>query len=357
MKLRSIFISIATSMIAGTLLFSCSSSEGLDGADVYVDGNTTADLKSLPLSAVDSVLFSCPDSIVLGSISKVYASGDMFVVVDLTPQAYGFKSNGEYVCKYGSRGEAPSEYVNLGACDITPSNDVVICDSYTQRMVFYDLFTGEFKRDVKFPIGSLDMVQQCCFTSDTTAILARYVYNNLNSVYASANLKTGKVNDFASVPMSTDNVAVPVGWHAITAYNGVASYIMPFSPFVYQYPDKKWIAIEQKKPIYNDDQLTAIKDFSIASYVKAIEDNVFVGYTDIYESKGWIFLGCQNLGFALIDKNNWRMTNYQYEKDNMLNYKIFAPIIGVKPEENILIGMNNSPLNELDQIYLYKLQD
>ncbi len=309
-----------------------------------------------PLKQVDTINLVCPDSVILGSIKQVYAADDMFVVVDNMFTVHGFKADGSYVCGYGRRGEAPDEYVNMGACAVTPTgHDVVIVDNAAQRMYFYDLHSGEFKHRLELPVGSVDMVQQCVFLSDSVALLARYVYNNKNSVYAVVNFADRTVEDFASVELKTDNIAMPIGWHAIAEYQGKGVYIRPFEPAVYQYPDTKWMYIEQGKKVYDEQQLAEISDFSIATYFNAISKGYFPGYTSVYVLKDWIFLGFLNAEFSLIDKTDQGMTTCKYIKDAESNHMNVGDIVGAIPERNILIGADNGLMSESDQIFMYRL--
>ncbi|MDE6514254.1 MAG: 6-bladed beta-propeller, partial [Muribaculaceae bacterium] len=259
-------------------------------------------------------------------------------------------------CGYGRRGEAPDEYVNMGACAVTPTGDnVVIVDSYAQRMLFYDLRSGEFKQRVEFPVGTLDMVQQCVFLSDSVALLARYVYNNKNAVYAVANIADKTVEDFDSVGLRTENVAMPTGGHTIAEYQGKAVYVKPFEPAIYQYPDTKWLYIEQDKKIYNEQELAEISDFSMMSYLNAMNEGYCPGYTSVYVLKDWILLGFLDSEFSLIEKSGWKMTTYEYVKDNMAHHKNVGSFVGAIPERNTLFGADNGPMSESDQIYIYKL--
>ncbi len=336
-------------------LASCSSDKGeITGEEISLSMNEAENIDDMPAKDTDTIYINYPDSVPLGSISRIYPADDMFVIVDHMNQPYGFTQKGKYVCQYGSHGEAPMEYVNMGACAISNDN-VVICDSYKHQMLFYNLKTGEFSRNIDFPYGSLNMVQQCVFASDTTAMLARYVFNQSNSVFAKANLENKTVTDFASVPMHTDNMAMPIGWNAISSYEGTTIYIKPFSPYIYKYPETKCFYINQSEPVYSEAELSAIEDFSIMTYAKAMSNGYFAGFTDIFELKDWIFLAFQDVEFYLINKHNWKLSRFKYEKDDFMNFTKITKIIGTIPQKNALIGVNNRATDE-DRFYIYYLE-
>lgn len=352
--IKHIFYKTLCGIIASIGVTSCvSTTHEKPEAEIYVSSDSKDDIYSVPISYIDTLHLNYPDSITLGAISQVYSVDDMLVVVDNFSQPYGFSQRGEYVCQYGSKGEAPSEFVNMSACAVY-KDEIVICDSYKQRMLFYNRDTGDFKRHIDFPYGSFDMIQQCVFISDTTAILARYVFNQNNSVYAVANIDNKTVNDFASVPMKTDNVAMPIGWHTISAYQDTTIYIEPFSPCIYQYPPKRWIYINQPKPLYDKEELARIGDFSIMTYAKAINEGRFAGFTDVFDLQDWIFLALHDVEFYLINKHSLEVNQFKYDKDNMMNYKYITKIIGSIPQNNALIGVNNQMIEE-DIIYIYYL--
>lgn len=326
--------------------------DGADDAKILVSMTNDNSESFAQIKCIDTLNLSYPDSVYIGAPSHIYATDDMFVIVDNRSQPYGFSHKGEYMCRYGCQGEAPSDFVNMGACAVC-NNEVVICDSYTQRMLFYDLHSGQFNRDIAFPEGSLNMVQQCVFLNGTKALLARYVFNTVNSTYAVANIDDKTVYNFATVAMKTDNVAIPIGWHAISTYKDTAVYIKPFSPYIYQYPESKWIYIEQPRHVYDNNKLASINDFSIMTYARAISEGDFAGFTDIFELNDWIFLAMQDVEFYLINKRSWEMNTYKYGRDGEMKLTPITRIIGAIPQTNVLVGVNNQA--DDDKVYLYRL--
>lgn len=353
MKKFSSIITVIVAFLAGCR----GSEESTTGYDIMVkDSKESISSALAPIERIDTINLACPDSVILGSIKQVYVADSMFVVVDNMSAAYGFDADGSYICAYGRQGEAPSEYVNMSACAVTPEgNDVVIVDSYTHRMLYFDIYNGEYKQSVELPIGSLDMAQQCVFLTDSTALLARYVYNDKNAVYAYINLADMSVENFASVDMKTEKVGTPVGWHAISTYQGEGAYVKPFDPVIYQYPDTRWIFIDQDKKVYSNQELTEITNFSLPTVFEAADKGYFTGYSDIFVLKDWIFLAYQNVDFSLINKRNYEMKTYKYEMDDIMNYINVANIIGAVAGSNSLIGANNGPMSEDDCFFIYHL--
>ena len=357
-KTQGLVYFLASSAMAAFLI-GCKTSEDYASTDYQQTVHSPKEVTSsalTPIESIDTVNLTCPDSIILGTIENVYVADSMFVVVDNVPAVYGFAPDGTYKCTYGRRGDAPSEYVNMSACAVTPAGDeVVIIDSYSQRMQYYDAKSGEYKYRINFPIGSFDMAQQCVFINDSTALLARDVYGKNNSVYAAINIADKTVENFASVEMTTENHGIPVGWHAISVYNGKGAYVKPFDPTIYRYVDTKWLFIEQDKKIYSSEELAEMTNYSPFTRFEAENNGYFSGYSDIFVLKDWIFLANHNVSFSLINKTSYEMNTYKYETDEMLNYVNVANIIGSIPDNNALIGANNGPMSEDERFFIYHL--
>ncbi|MDE6222341.1 MAG: 6-bladed beta-propeller [Muribaculaceae bacterium] len=341
------------------LLIGCKTSEDYASTDyqriIHSSKVVNPSVQS-PIESVDTVNLKCPDNIILGTVKNVYVADGMFVVVDNQSAVYGFAPDGTYMCTYGRRGDAPSEYVNMSACAVTPAGDeVVIIDSYAQRMLYYDAKSGEYKYRINFPTGSFDMAQQCVFINDSTALLARDVYGKNNSVYATINIADKTVETFASVEMSTANVAIPVGWHAISVYNGKGAYVKPFDPTIYQYVDTKWLFVEQDKKIYSSEELAKMTNYSLFTRSQAEIDGYFSGFTDIFVLKDWIFLANLSASFSLINKTSHEINTYKYETDETFDYINVSNIIGSIPDNNALIGTNNGPMSEDERFFIYHL--
>lgn len=205
-------------------------------------------------SCVDSIVRVClqtPDSIILNNVRSAIMNDGMIVASDFSDNVYGFNSAGEYVCQYGGKGESGEEYINMSAFTVTDNNQVVICDSYSQKILFFDL-RGNFLKYAKFKPGSLDRVQQCVSVNDSTMIVGRYIFNDRDSVYAKVDLIKGEIRNFAAVPMHTANVGIPVGQHSISVYDNNISYIKPLDPVVYRYVDTPWIHIDNGQNIWSE---------------------------------------------------------------------------------------------------------
>lgn len=257
---------------------------------------------SVPLQSQGVITLRTPDDVIPGQIMSVQIADEALVVKDSRDCVYGFTLEGRYICKYGNRGEGPEEYVVMGAVAISPSNEVVVDDPYLHRMLFYDLNTGKFIKKTDFPKGSLDMTYACSFLSDTTAVLSRMIYNKDNRVYALANLKSRQVKAFDSVPMTTDNVGVPLGGHNVSVADGEAYYLKPFDPTIYRVPGKSWLTIRTTQKLLSPEQQGEIRDYSITTgSIKSLKENVFPGYTDIFVMNGYVFLGLQGSEYAVLD--------------------------------------------------------
>ena len=301
------------------------------------------------------LMLDMPDDVVLNSIASVSVGDSMFVISDVSGKVYGFDRSGHYRCRYGSKGEGPEEYVTMGAATLTPQGEVALCDPYRQRMLMFDQLTGDFVREVKFADKALTMIHECAFVSDSVAAIDRYIYNKDNSVYATVNLDTHEAVVFDSVQMSTDNVAYPIGVHSLSVSGGQVGYVKPFDPVIYRMPGKSWITIQTDQKVLTPEELAGITDFSIMTYADVMDKDVFMGYNDIFVMDGYIYLGCFDMEYAVVDLKTQTMKRYGYQKDPLRNFIGIAKIISCDPSRNMLVGINSGIGSESDRLYLYRL--
>lgn len=313
--------------------------------------------EGFPKHTVKAIPLTMPKDMVLPSIESVQAAHGVYVVTSKS-NVYGFDSNGQYLCTYGGYGEGPAEYVNMSCFAITPQGKVVICDSYKDRMLYFDLRTGESAGCDEYPIGSLEWIAGIRYLSDSTAIITRRIYNNHNKVYALLNLTTKTFEELATTPLATDNVATHIGTHSFATEKGNAAYILPYSNVIYSLHDDAWIEIDTKQRVLTEEDLAKIKDFSPMTYAEHLnEKKTFIGYSDIFLLDDYIFLGFSNVEYSIIDKRTWKMRRFEYQRnDEDRKYIGLARIISYDPTNKTLIGINNSPFCEDDNLYIYTLQ-
>lgn len=305
--------------------------------------------------SVVHVRLTTPDDVVVNVIKSVKTTDSLIVLSDVGGNVYGFERDGTYRCQYGRRGEAGDEYVNMSGFALMPSGGIVICDSYSQKMLFYDAY-GSHERNVRFGNSSLSMIQQCESVNDSILVVGRYIYNGQDSVYATVNICNQCVTPFASVPMHTDNVAIPVGDHSVSVYKGRISYIKPLDPLVYRFPDVAWLDLDTGDDVWSEARLGEITDFNPLTYMDAMNHGIFLGYTDIYEMDDYIYLGMSDLEYAIIRKSDWEMKRYGYEKDDEFNFVGMCRIVGAE-DDNTIIGFSVDSETEQEELHFYHLRD
>ncbi len=114
-------------------------------------------------------------------------SGNIFLRDLKNREFYAFNNNGEFITKFGLRGEGPSEVKNAGGANLhTISNKVIIKDS--DKLLYFD-DKGKFLRSIKYT-GPVNL-----FLSENTIISAPNSIAGLSSDAAKMkhiDLKTGK---------------------------------------------------------------------------------------------------------------------------------------------------------------------
>ena len=70
--------------------------------------------------------------------------------------------------------------------------------------------------------------------------------------------------------------------------------------------------IQTSERVAEDKDIKKITDFNITTYLDFLNNELFIGYSDIFETEDMIFLGCKNLFYTLVDKTSWQAHKYYY---------------------------------------------
>jgi hypothetical protein len=138
----------------------------------------------------------------LQSIDKLIATNNsLYVLDDRTPAVLEFDMNGKFVRRFGNKGSGPGEY--LMPKDITIDEErrnLWILDYMQQRLFCYDLDTGVFQKDLRFPGGG--RLESC----DAVTIVG-------NSFWASKNYRSPDSPQYMLKSYALDNLETETSAH------------------------------------------------------------------------------------------------------------------------------------------------
>ena len=128
-----------------------------------------------------------------------------------------------------------------------------------------------------------------------------------------------------------------VGKSPYSVYKGTIRYLKPFDNHIYNLTENTTLNVETTDKIFSKKEIEEIKDFSIATYADCLNNGIFTGFTDIFETKNYIILACHNITYLLIDKRKMACQRIEYTPST--NYKSI-PLYNIKSSSgNQLIGL------------------
>lgn len=285
-------------LIASCATDSSKNCVSVSGYDEKVSENKVESL----IKEFHCVQLECTPECAVSTINKMEIADSLILVSDMN-RLLAFRADGKFSHQYGVKGNAANEYTIIDTFMLDPEGNVVIVDSYTGKLLTFSI-DGRFLSVDKIDQSLLSNIQDGCFVDKNTLFASRYIYNDSNTVFETINLKEGKTEEIAKTPVKTDNAMEKVGVHPFTAYDGNISYVLPFDPDIYDLSSGYRYSIKTSEKVYSEEELSKITNYSIMTYSNALQNHVFLGFTDIFETPRSIFLFCSNLYGTVIDKSD-----------------------------------------------------
>lgn len=277
---------------------------------------------------------------VLTNIIKIEKIDSLFIIYDQNG-IYSFDTNGHFICKYGTKGHGRGEYINISAMWIDRNNrQVCILDDFSSQIIKYNLH-GKMV-DVKH-VKNIHLLR---FPIDVEKInanelfLSRGLYKDENEAYSIINIQNETEINVMNYSMTTERSLERLGNHQFSLYDKNILFIMPFMKCVYTIKCDKGIVkyvIKSKKEEKTENEISQISNFSFFSLAEMIDSKYFKGFTDIFETKDFLFLPFSNYDYFLINKEHLIGQRYTYQIEEMINN---LPIYNIKAViDNYLVGV------------------
>lgn len=322
MKHLIIFVFIFASLV----LNSCSTNpNGKNEESLQVtgyDADIPMDSLRNRLEGISIVQLESQDDYMLEAIDKIVMDDSVIYVSD-KKALYSFDLSGKFIRKFGERGKAENEYINLSTFMIDPEGNILIVDSYTGKTITFSP-DGKYMRCDKYRPEQLKYVQNGRFIDDGYMLLSHYIYNDYNTVYSIVNPKNHECLKEIKCALRTLNVMEPIGRSPFTDNNSDNGYlyVLPFSAVIYSSDPSDNLDIITTRKVESQNALAEIDNFSIMTYFNVMQAGGFMGFTDIFDSPDNILLLCKNLGLTIINKNDLtcahaRMESYDYPFSNL----------------------------------------
>lgn len=257
---------------------------------------------------------------------------------------YVFNHQGTYCGHIGSIGHGHGEYINPRTFYLDDNRKVVdVVDAYSNSILQYD-FNGTFlsSKEVKQGISA---IYQYGYLADGKVLGCNCIFTEPSDVYFVADSALTDTIYTLSSELNSDAMT-PVGNHPFTIRNNTAKMCLPFSNIIYEYANgefKEFAHIETKLNVLNEKEIRDTKfTMPINMSTVPVNDDVFWGFSDLFETDKFIVLNTPYDSYFIIEKGKTtgkRYINYSYEQ---VVYK-HLPLINLSSaKDNILIGISTA---------------
>lgn len=291
-----------------------------------------------------------PSGLYLDNIQKIDFIDDK-ILIQNTEGVYSFNKEGNFIRQYGTKGHGPGEYVEVGGMIVDHSKKMVLVyDNFSRAIIQFELdgrylATKRLKSEVLNYLFSAD-----CY--DGNYLFVNYfLYKTQNTAFALCDTTTFERNDILSYGMNTKETAERSGMHAYDIRDNVVKYVLPFKNEIYCHNRQGSFPIYQvltKKKIMKSEELAKIDYNSVINYEYIHNDNIFLGFNDIFEMDSYILLNTLYNSYFLVDKKT--MTGQRYSNLNLECLPLkYLPLLNIRTTTNgYLVGIVKS--EELEQL-------
>jgi|GEM_PF-6397988 hypothetical protein len=302
-------------------LASCRNTDENVGSPVTgYDTEVSAECLSSLISDFECLQLECKPECLLTNINKIEMTDSLLIISDME-HLFAFTKDGKFSHVFGAKGNAENEYIVIGTFMIDPEGKVVLVDPYSGKFIYFRQ-NGEFISSTKVDQSILMNIQDGCFVDKDKIFTSQYIYNDQNTAFTLIDLKKKTVQDVAKTPLRTDNTMERIGFHPFSHYQDSIKWILPFEPKVYGLNSGCIYDILTSETVC--DNLGEINNFSIMTYMDFMQKNMFIGFTDIFETSGHIILPCSNLDCTIINKKDLSCRHFFIESGKIASMQLFG---------------------------------
>ncbi len=271
----------------------------------------------------------------ISNINKVEMI-DSIIVVSADNRLLAFDMKGKYLHSFGDDVHRANEYSTLTSFYPDKDHNVVAVDADSGRLVTYSL-AGDYLNTRKVNRNLFTDVQDICQIDRNTLFASLYVHGGANTLFEVIDLNHGYVEDMAHSTIKAGNARMQIGYHPFSKMGDAIRWISPCSKRIDGYNVDCSLLINSSKREPRSEALQPIDDLSIAIYHPLMQDELFVGFTDIFETKDYLVLFCLDVECVVINKRSWKCSRYSYPQ--MGTYETL-PLLGIKAStSDYLVGI------------------
>ncbi len=295
-----------------------------------------------------------PSEIDISSIQKIDFLDD-YIIVQNTKGVYCFDKDGKFIRQYGTKGHGPGEYVQVGGMIVNDNKKTIsIYDSYSCSLNNYSV-DGKYLTTKRLKTDALNLMFSGEYYDEDNLFVNYFLYKSQKLAFALCDMETFERSGVKSYDMSASTSAERSGMHAYDIRDGVVKYVLPFKNEVYCYNMQDSFPIylvQTKKDILDSDELLKKEYHSTINFDYIQNEDIFLGFNDIFEMESYIFLNTLYNSYFLVNKETMigqRYSNFNFE----INPLKYLPILNICAESNgYLVGVVNS-----DELEMLEFED
>lgn len=291
-----------------------------------------------------------PSELYLDHIQKIDFLDDK-ILVQNTEGVYCFDKEGNFIRQYGTKGHGPGEYVEVEGMIVDHSKKMVLVyDNFSRAIIQFEL-SGKYLSTMRLKSEVLNYLFSADYYDENHLFVNYFLYKTQNTAFALCDTKTLERNDIQSYGMNTKETAERSGMHPYEICDNAVKYVLPFKNEIYCHNRQGSFPIYQvltKKEIMKEKELSKINYNSIINYEYIQNDNIFLGFNDIFEMDSYILLNTLYNSYFLVDKKT--MTGQRYSNFDLECLPLkYLPLLNISASTNgYLVGIVKS--EELEQL-------
>lgn len=311
------------------LLLACKDSKTSDL--IHIDGYDDKVVAEIQIDDCTAIALESSKDCMLNAIQKIKFLENL-IIIQSENGVFSFDNQtGRFICSYGERGNGVGEYNRINTFYIDKANrSIQIVDGVRNQIISYNI-NGEYLSHIKFPVSVLSLCSHVDLLNRNELYASNFIYNDKNNLYSTIDLQKKDFDVFMQIPVQSNNTQEPFGQHSFYIKNDTLKALIPYSNIVYVYENKSlipWLHVDTQKDIITPDAQKEIKNFGIFSYFNFLNQNKFVGFTDIFETSTRIVLGFYNLQYFVVDKESWQ--GFLYENKQGKGELLSMPFVDIK---------------------------
>lgn len=272
---------------------------------------------------------------------------DSLVIVASEQDVLAFNRHGRFVRRFGRKGQGEGEYNRVSTVFWDKETETLhVVDGVLNRILIFGL-DGRLVDTAFFQPTTFNLLSTAEKIGENRLFCANAIFNDRNLVFSDFNVETEETDSVYCFPGRTHDSGENTGRHPFAVHDGKVVCVSPFDNRILVYSPETgiwqpWMEVKTDKTVLGNKQLTAMDDYSIFRYAEELSRGTFVGFTDIFVTDRFCFLGFSNLYYAVADKTTGRMVKYDYkvEKDHVRHLPLLN--ISASDDEGFLIGYGNA---------------